>query len=176
MEFAEMRLYITGPVGSGKSTLARALSARTGVPCFALDDVVYEPASGQRQDNSKRPIRERDARFAKILSLPDFIMEDAGRVCFTDGMRAADCVVLLDLPPRVRRRRILLRWIKQNLGIEHCGYRPDLTMLRCMFRWSRNYENGADDLRARLSEFSGKLIVLRRPRDVRQWLNGFDGI
>ena len=40
-----MRMYIVGSVASGKSTLARQLSARTGVPCVHLDDVVYEPDS-----------------------------------------------------------------------------------------------------------------------------------
>ena len=55
-----MRMYIVGSVASGKSTLARQLSARTGVPCVHLDDVVYEPDSTDPAGNRKRPEAERE--------------------------------------------------------------------------------------------------------------------
>lgn len=132
-----VRLYITGPVGSGKSTLARRLAAVTGLPCYSLDDVVYAPNPAEPGDNVKRPAAERDA------------------------------IVLLDLSPALRRCRVVKRWLRQNLGLERCSYRPDWAMLRFMFRSSANYDAGRDDLRARLRSYGGKLIVLRTRRQVR---------
>lgn len=167
-----MRLYITGPVGSGKSTLARAISKRTGVAFYSLDDVVHEPLPNGK-GNRKRIPEARDRIFLEILLQPDFIVEDAGRACFEAAMREVDEIVLLEPSPRVRRARILRRWIKQNLGLEACPYRPDWKMLQSMFRWSRSYDDGGDGLRARLAAFSDKLKVLRTPSDVRAYLNRF---
>lgn len=73
-----MKLYITGPVASGKSTLARRIAAATGVPCYHLDDVRYEPlpgaASGNRNARRKsaRRFLMRYAAFARGLwKMPD---------------------------------------------------------------------------------------------------------
>lgn len=167
-----MKLYVTGPVGSGKSTLARAISARTGVDYFTLDDVVHE-ALPYGRGNRKRTPDERDQIFHRILSLDDFIIEDAGRACFEEGMRAADQIVLMELRSYVRKTRILRRWIRQNLGLEACSYRPNWHMLRSMFRWSRGYDNGTDGLRARLKAYSDRIVVLRTPAEVRAYLERF---
>lgn len=42
-----MRVFLSGPMGSGKSSLAKALAARTGLPCFDLDEQV-ERHAGRR--------------------------------------------------------------------------------------------------------------------------------
>lgn len=165
-----MRLYIIGPVGSGKTTLARRISALTGVRCHHLDDVVYVADPTDPWGNRKRPPAERDALFAAILAAPDYIVEDAGRDCFVEAMAQADSVVLLEPPARVRCWRIVRRWVRQNLGLERCGYRPRPAMLRAMFRWTRNYETGADGTRARAQQFADRLVVLRTRRDVERYL------
>lgn len=165
-----MRIYITGPVGSGKSTLARRIAGELGMECFHLDEVVYEADSTDIWGNRKRPIAERDAIFSGILDTENAVMEDAGRECFIRGMELADEVVLLDPPRRVRLVRILRRWIKQNLGMEECIYRPRPDVLKAMLRWSRNYDTGADGTRARAERFSGKLKVIRSERDVQKYI------
>lgn len=50
-------------------------------------------------------------------------MEDAGRVCFEEGMRQADVVILLEIPLLVREKRIISRWLKQKMGLEKCIYK-----------------------------------------------------
>lgn len=130
------------------------MSAQTGVACFHLDETVHAPEPGSLWGNKKRPVEERDALFAAILAKPDFIMEDAGRSCFLEGMRHADIVIWLDPPPLVRRKRFLLRWIRQNLGIERCIYRPCFAVLKSMFKWTRDYETGADGTDARMAAFA----------------------
>lgn len=169
-----MKLYITGPVGSGKTTLARQLSQKTGVPCFHLDQVAHEPDPDRPGGNRKRPEEERDAMFRSILEQGDYILEDTGRACFIAGMEQADRVVLLEPPPLLRRKRVVARWLRQNLGLEACAYRPTFAMLRSMFRWSREYENGQDGVRARAAQFPEKLTVLRSKKDIRRWMRGLE--
>lgn len=163
------RLYISGPVGSGKSTLARRLSEMTGIPCFELDGIVYEPDPDSPDGNRKRPEAERDRLFAEILAAPRWIAEDAGRLCFMEAYGRADEILLLEPSPAVRRARIVRRWVRQNLRLERCGYRPTLSMLKAMFRWSRDYEAGRDTLKQRLAPFWGKVTVVRNGAELKKY-------
>lgn len=121
-----MKLYITGPVGSGKTTLARQLSQKTGVPCFHLDQVAHEPDPDRPGGNLKRPEDQRDAMFRSILEQEDYILEDTGRACFIAGMEQADRVVLLEPPPLLRRKRVVARWLRQNLAWRPAPTAPPL--------------------------------------------------
>jgi len=165
-----MKLYIVGSVASGKPPLARRISKITGIPCSHLDEVVYIPDPTQAWGNRKRPVEERTALFEKILAQDHYIMEDAGRECFITGMEQADAVILLEIPLIIRRKRILFRWIKQNLGIEKCIYKPHIGMLKGMFHWAKNYDNGADGTKGRVSLFQNKTIILRNNRDINRYL------
>ena len=115
-----MKIYIVGSVASGKSTLARKISHITGAPCYHLDEAVYTVDPSEPWGNKKRPLEERDHLFQAMLAQRHYIMEDAGRDCFRAGMEQADTVLLLEIPRIVREKRILLRWVKQNLGLEKC--------------------------------------------------------
>lgn len=167
-----MKIYIVGPVGSEKSTLGRRLSAVTGIPCTHLDSLVYQEDPSDPWGNTKRPEAERVALFQAVLSQDNYVMEDTGRACFEAGMRRADHILLLDPPPIVRRKRILLRWIKQRLGIEPCGYRPCFAILKAIFRCSRNYDTGADGAKDRIAQFQDKVTVLRNAREIEAYLTG----
>lgn len=169
-----MRIYITGSVGSGKSTLAKRASERTGWPYISLDEVVYEEDPTDSWGNKKRPEAEINRRFSEALELENCILEDAGRAQFEAGMARADRIVVLDLPLFVRKKRILLRWIKQRLGLEPCIYRPHLKMLRAMFRWLNEYETGRNGTRARAMDYPEKVVVLRSRKDVEAWICGLD--
>ena len=169
-----MRIYITGSVGSGKSTLARRASERTGWPYVSLDEVVYEEDPTDSWGNKKRPEAEINRRFSEALELENCILEDAGRAQFEEGMARAKQIVVLDLPLFVRKKRILLRWIKQRLGLERCIYRPHVKMLRAMFRWLNEYETGRNGTRARAMDYPEKVVVLRSRKDVEAWICGLD--
>ena len=164
-----MKLYITGSVGSGKSTLARKIG-EMGLPCFELDTVVYEPDPDDPGDNRKRPEEVRNALFADILARESGHMEDPGGTFFLKGMEEADQIILLEPAAFVRDFRILRRWLRQRAGKEACGYRPDFLMLRLMFRWRRDCDSGKDGLKKRLEPFAGKLVILRREKEVQAFL------
>lgn len=165
-----MKLYITGPVASGKSTLARRIAAAAGVPCYHLDDVMYAPDPDAPSGNRKRPAAEREMLFNAICNLPAWVVEDTGRTCFFEGMRQADTLVLLQPPPFVRRLRILRRWLRQRCGLEACAYRPSLAMLRAMYRWTKDYETGVDDLRTRIAPLHEKTVLLRTRHEINAYI------
>lgn len=167
-----MKIYITGSVASGKSTLARKLSAVSGILCWHLDDVVYEKDPTGEWGNRKRPQEVREKIFAEILS-GDYIIEDTGREMFLEGMRRADQIVVLEIPLHVRYRRIILRHIKQVLGVEKSTYRPSLKMVRSMFRWAENFDSGADGVKARIAPFAGKTVTLHSQKEINTFLEGF---
>lgn len=95
-----------------------------------------------------------------ILQQENWIVEDVGRPCFTEGLKQADTIVLLEVPLRERKRRIVLRWIKQRIGIEKSLYIPSYAMLKCMLGWAKNYDCGKGELHDRLRPYQDKLIVL----------------
>lgn len=166
-----MKIYIVGSVGSGKSTLAHRASQITGIACTHLDEVVYEEDPTDSWGNKKRPDEIVEQRFRAILSQPHYIMEDAGRERFFDGMLQAEHVVVLDYPLRVRKWRILKRWVKQKLLLEKCIYRPHIKMLRAMFRWVNNYEIDRDGTKSRIAQVSEKVIYLHSKKETEQWLS-----
>ena len=151
------KIYIVGPVGGGKSTLARRLAEKYGFICCELDSVDYEPDATSPSGNRKRPEDMRDMMLGVMLSRERWIVEDAGRAYFEKALQLADSVILLEPPIFVRRFRILVRWVKQNLRLEKCGYIPDREMLRLMFKWTRNYDFGVDGLKERLVPYSNNM-------------------
>lgn len=165
-----MKLYITGSVGSGKSTLAEQISKITDIKCTHLDNIIFVKDKNTTWGNNKRPAAEIDKTFYSVIGQNDFIIEDTGRERFIDGMRSADKIIVLDIPLRTRKYRIIKRWIKQNLGLEKCGYRPKLIVLKSMFRWIRNYESGKDGTKSRIKQFEPKVIYLRNQKEIDDFL------
>ena len=152
------KIYIVGPVGSGKTTLARKLSEDYGFYCCELDSIVHGTDPSTFAGNRKRSVEERDNLFNSVLIKDSWIVEDTGRACFGIALQEADSIIQLEPPVPVRLQRILLRWIKQNLHLEKCGYNPNLHMLKCMFRWTLNYEKGADGVKERLKPYKHKSL------------------
>lgn len=131
------RIHIVGPVGSGKTTLARRLSKEMGVKHTEIDNIVWERQAG---GDRRRSEEERDALLERMTSEESWVIEGTHigwtEVCFA----RADRILVMTLPEKTRRRRIVLRFLKQVAGVEQANYRPTVSMLRKMFRWSRDYE------------------------------------
>ncbi|MDE6470182.1 MAG: hypothetical protein K2L19_04095 [Eubacterium sp.] len=166
-----MKLYITGSVGSGKSTLAEQISQITGVPCTHLDELIHMPCSSEKWGNIRRSDEEVDSEFNSIITLDHYVIEDNGRERFVDGMKSADKIIILDIPLKVRKYRIVKRWIRQNIGLESCIYKPKLFVLKSMFRWLNHYESGEDGAKSRLKEFESKTIYLTNQNEIERFLS-----
>ena len=128
------RIHIIGGTGSGKTTLARKIGTRLNIPFYDLDEVGYEGGAG-----APRPLDVRLAMLERIAAQPAWVTE-GGYILWIDALlRAADTIVLLDLPWRIRRWRVIMRHIKADLARNnrHAGY---LNLCRFYMR-SRAYES-----------------------------------
>ena len=154
------RIYITGSVGSGKSTLAKKMSAKHGIPYYELDKVAHKRIDAhKRLGNEKRDEKERDKIFADITDSDKWIIEDGLRECFKKGLERADTIILLDIPFSLIRLRIITRWIKQNLRLEKCDYKPSIYILKFMFKWSRWYKDNKKAFLQNFSQYESKTII-----------------
>jgi adenylate kinase family enzyme len=165
-----MKIYIVGPVASGKSTLARKLSSSLNIPYQSLDEVVHIPDKTHPWGNRKREAEERDKLFNSIIEQPHWVIEDVGRSFFEEGLVKADAIILLEPPARVRKYRIVKRWIKQRLGLEKCIYNPSLKMLKGMFKWSNAYDTGEDKLKERAARYGEKVVSLKNDKAIEDYL------
>lgn len=172
-ENLKMKIYIVGVVSSGKSTLAKKLSKISDIPYQSLDEVVHIPDRSNPWGNRKRQVEERDKMFSSIIQQAKWIIEDTGRPCFEEGLKKADRIILLEIPPQIRNYRIIKRWIKQRLGFERCIYAPRYEMLKCMLKWSKDYDDGKDNLKDRISPYQEKVITLRNSKDIDNFLAQF---
>jgi adenylate kinase family enzyme len=166
-----LKIYIVGSVASGKSTLAKRISKKTNILYHSLDEVVHQLDKYSQWGNSKRPTEERDLIFSSIMQKDNWIIEDVGRPCFEEGFKQAETIILLEPSTVVRNQRIILRWIRQNLGIEKCVYKPNLNMLRCMLQWSKDYDLGKDKLKERLTPYQNKVIILKSNRCINHYVS-----
>ena len=150
-----MKIYIVGIVASGKSTLARCLSSELGIPHYELDVIVH----GEKGELAHRrtPAQQREL-ICHIDAGGDWIIEGTYRASCHLVLDLADRIVFLDPPLSLRRRRILTRFVKQQLGIEPCRYESDLAMLRRMYKWTRDFERDRPSFEAMLAPYAQKLI------------------
>lgn len=167
-----MKIYIVGSVSSGKSTLAKKMSKLLRIPYQSLDEIVHISDKTNPWGNRKRPIEERDSLFYSVIQKPSWIIEDTGRPCFEVGLKMTDTIILLEISPKLRNYRIIKRWIKQRLGIEKCIYKPRYKMLKCMLQWSKDYDEGKDNLKDRISPYKEKVITLKNNKDINVFLEG----
>jgi adenylate kinase family enzyme len=165
-----MKIYIVGCVSSGKSTFAKKLSETLKISYKSLDEVVHIPDKSNPWGNRKRKVEERDNLFYSVINQEDWIIEDTGRPCFEDGLKRADTIILLEISKKIRNYRIIKRWIKQRLGIEKCIYNPRFEMLKCMLKWTKDYDLGKDNLKERISVYQKKVIVLKNSRDISNFI------
>lgn len=149
------RIYIIGPVASGKTSLARKLSEKLETDFYELDKVVFEiKESGDR----KRSKEEISKIFNEIIKSKDWIIEDVGREIFKSAYEKADLIIFISIPSIVIYKRIICRWIKQMMGIEKTTYKPNIEMLKKMFKWANNdIKNSKLEV---LKAYSNKLLIV----------------
>ena len=154
------KIYIVGIVASGKTTFAKELSRRLEIPCYALDSIVHKRVGDER---IKQSPEEQMLEIQRIDALGSWIFEGVYRDSYRDLLNMADTIVFLDPPLWKRKFRILSRYIRQKLKIEPCDYKPDLHMLRLMYKWTNGFERNRDHFSAMLHSYQGKLIVVSNP-------------
>lgn len=70
----------------------------------------------------------------------------------------ADKIIYLDIPVKVRKRRIFTRFIKQLLRIEKCNYKVNFEMLKLMYKWTDDFEKNRCEFENKLFTYKEKII------------------
>ncbi|ASS74213.1 hypothetical protein CIG75_03910 [Tumebacillus algifaecis] len=157
------KVLIIGIVASGKTTLAKRLSERFNIPWYELDSIVHHQTETGRY---KRTAYEQIEVIKNIDKIGVWIFEGTDRPSYRCLFEMADTIIFLDTPLWKRRIRILARFLKQILGIEKCNYKPDIEMLKMMYKWTRDFERSRDDFESRLRLYKGKVIRLNDNNDL----------
>lgn len=159
------KILIVGIVASGKTTLAKRLSAELHIPWYELDCIVHQQTAAGRY---KRTVSEQLDVILDIDGNGAWIFEGTDRESYQCLYDMADTIIFLDTPLWKRRIRIFTRFLKQKLGLEVCHYKPDLAMLRMMYKWTRGFEQKRVSFEAKLQLHGKKVIRLtdNRKTDV----------
>jgi Adenylate kinase and related kinases len=149
------KIFIVGIVASGKTTLAKQLSKQLQIPWYELDSIVHHRTDSGRY---KRTAEEQLEVIKDIDRNGAWILEGTDRDSYQYLYQMAEKIIFVDTPLGVRRWRILARFLKQKLGLEPCHYKPDLDMLRMMFKWTGDFERNKTAFEAKLRLYEDKLI------------------
>jgi adenylate kinase family enzyme len=132
------RVHIIGGPGSGKSYAALALSARLGVPAYDLDDLFWDPAAPTRSVKAQGAVR--DQQLADIVAREGWIIEGVYYGWLAPSLAAADVIIALTPPVRVRHWRVLKRFVLRKLGLLPRKKWESLASLWRLLRWSHAYD------------------------------------
>ena len=133
-----MKILIIGTVGTGKTTLARKLSEKYNIKYYEIDSIVHDD------------INKED----------DWIIEGVLRKNLEYLLEMAEKIIYLNIPKKIRNKRIIARYIKQKIGIEKSNYKPNIEMLKMMFKWSNEFEKNRDEFENKLNKYVDKLEVI----------------
>ncbi len=150
-----MKILIVGSVASGKSTLARKLSKDSNIRVYEIDSIVHDDVL-----NVKRSNLEQQKIINEINKNKSWILEGTLRSNLYNLLDLADIIIYVDTPVYKRKIRIFNRFIKQKLGIEKCNYKPNINMLKNMYKWTNEFEIKKDKLYDLISKKSNKFIHL----------------
>lgn len=156
-----MKILIIGIVASGKTTLAKKLSKEYNIKHYEIDLIVHDD-----KDNYKRTNEEQQNLIKKINENDNWIIEGTLRKNLFNLLQLADIIIYLDIPLIVRKRRILTRFIKQKLRIEKSNYKPDLKMLKNMYKWTKDFEKNKKEFENTISKPGKKIIVLKSKKEI----------
>ena len=157
------KIYIVGIVASGKTTLAKRLSEQLNISNYELDCIVWHKTNTER---FKRTSEQQVKVIKNINSVGDWIIEGTYRESCHCLFDMADRIIFLDTPLWKRKYRILLRYIKQQLGIEKCHYKSNLKMLKLMYMWTKDFECNRTDFENMLNQYKHKLTVITNEKSL----------
>lgn len=151
-----MKILIVGIVASGKTTLARKLSKLLDIKHYEIDSVVHDDIN-----NVKRSEAEQKKIFKKIDKNSNWIIEGTLRKHLFYLCDMADKIIYLDIPVKVRKKRIFTRFVRQLFGIEKCNYTVNLKMLKLMYKWTNDFEKDMNSFEEKLFKYKDKIIVVK---------------
>jgi adenylate kinase family enzyme len=173
------RVVVTGMAGAGKSTFSRALSAKTGLPVIHLDLHFWKPGWVATPDVEWRE------KQRGLFAGGEWIIDGNYHATLDLRLERADTVVFLDTPWWICAQRALARGIRKRpagfelpVGCDESAWRRLRDEWTLVWRISRTRRSERNREFGILSQH-GKhvpLHVLRSRREVREFLDLFDGV
>ena len=160
-----MKILIIGIVASGKTTLAKKISRKTNIEYYEIDSIVHDD-----KNNLKRSVEEQQKIIEKINNKNNWIIEGTLRKNLYNLLDISDKIIYLDIPLKVRKRRILLRFLKQKLKIEKCNYKPTIKMLKNMYKWTDDFEKGKELFEKEIFKYKNKLVILKNKKQIKKYI------
>jgi len=170
------RIVVYGVTGSGKSTLAKQISAATGIPYHAVDNLTWRPGWVEV------PLEEQRSVVAAISAEPEWVLDAAYGSWIDLPLRRAQVIVALDYPRwfSLQRlvRRTLSRLVRQTAVCN--GNRETLRRAvgrDSIIRWHfRSFASRRRRIRSCLDDPAGPaVLLLRSPRATRRMLHRLAG-
>jgi len=157
------RVMVIGSSGSGKSTISRKLAKRYQLPLVHLDHHFWQP--GWIQPSNE----EWDRRVRELIAQERWLHDGNYSSTMSVRLERADLVVFLDMNRSRCVWRVLSRFLRGRQDIPGCDDRVQWQFLRYIWRFPRRSRPRVLD---RLTDFDGRVVRLRRPREVRRFLAG----
>lgn len=158
-----MKIFIFGIVASGKTTLAKRLSLKLKIPYYEGDCITWGFPGEERYKHTEE---EQKDIIDNIDSNGDWIIEGTYRESQSCLFDRAETVIFLDTPIYIRIYRIILRFIKQRLGMEKSHYKPTFDMLKMMFRWTYDFEKKRCWYEEMLVPYKHKLLRIKSEKEL----------
>ncbi|GIP17500.1 DNA topology modulation protein [Paenibacillus montaniterrae] len=158
------KIFIVGIVASGKTTLAKQLSKSLNIPWYELNCIVHNDT---KEGRKKRSSEEQVEIIKEIDEKGSWIFEGTDRESYRCLYDMAEVIIFLDPPLWKRKIRILTRFIKQKIGIEKSHYKPDITMLKLMYKWTSDFERNRNEFELKIKRYQEKVIKLGNIKNLK---------
>lgn len=160
-----MKILIIGSVASGKTSLARKLSRKLNINYYEIDSIVHDD-----RNNYKRSPEEQKKIINEINDKEnDWIIEGTLRKNLFYLLDMTDVIVYLNINVRIRKWRIIKRFVKQKLRLEKSNYKPSIEMFKLMFKWTSDFEKNKKDFENEIKKYNDKLIILSKMNEVNEF-------
>lgn len=163
------RVAVIGNACSGKTTLTRVLSKQLSLPAYHIDRIQYD---------HRLQIRPHPETISEILNIQisdKWIIDGYGPLdILQDRLRAADCIVMLDLPIQWNylfacKRILTLLWKKKRLELPEGSSERNLFHLYRLFKSIHQTETKMRPEMLRILKRSGlaeKTIIVRNRQSL----------
>lgn len=156
-----MKILIIGIVASGKTTLAKRLSKELNYNYYEIDSIVHDDINKR-----KRTPKEQEKILNKIYKNKNWIIEGTLRTNLYNILNKSDQIIYLDIPLKIRKKRILIRYIKQKLKIEKCNYKPSIKLLKMMYKWTATFEQEKENFEKLINNCDKPVTILKNIEEV----------
>lgn len=164
-----MKIRIIGPCGSGKSTAARELSRLLQLPCYEIDNIVWDRSA----EKLKFPEEVRNRTFREILDSEDWILEGVQHGWTKESFLRADWVVVMHPHVLVRDYRIIRRFIRSRTGLEEWNYKQSFSnLVKMVVKWNHGYD--AERILKLTAEAGENRIVVTGLQELVNWAAGLE--